>query len=255
MIRWYGVMIAFGFLLASFIATRLAKKYGLNAEKLINCGLICFIGGIIGARLYFVALSWPYFQDHLLEICATWKGGMSIHGGIIGGTAFGWLYCRQNNLPVFRYADIICSVLPLGQAIGRWGNFFNSEAFGKPVASNFPLRLFIPTECRPALYAENEYFHPTFLYESVWDFLLFLILSFVILPKANKYSGLAFMLYIAGYSLGRLLIEPLRVDSIMVAGLAAPLVVSAVALFLSSAAALILFNSQRLKKVGLGKVN
>jgi phosphatidylglycerol---prolipoprotein diacylglyceryl transferase len=226
-IRWYGVMIALGFITASFALSRLAKKTGQNAESLINCAIACFIGGIIGARLYFVTLSWSYFQNHLWEICATWNGGLSIHGGIIGAVIAGCIYAYIYKLPALQYADILTSVAPLGQAIGRWGNFFNSEAFGKPVADNFPLRLFIPSENRPMAYLQNDYFHPTFLYESIWDFALFGLLYFIALPRLAAYPGLSFLLYIAGYSLGRMLIEPLRVDSIMIGNLQAPLVVSA----------------------------
>jgi phosphatidylglycerol---prolipoprotein diacylglyceryl transferase len=241
-IRWYGVMIALGFLLASIAATRLAKKMNISPERLINCGLITFLGGVLGARLYFVALSWSYFQIHPFDIFATWKGGLSIHGGIIGGTIAGWLYCKKEKLPVLRYADVIASVLPLAQAIGRWGNFFNSEAFGRPVADDYPLRLFIPQEKRPQLYINNNYFHPTFLYESAWDLVLYLLLYFVLAEKLKKYPGMTFMSYLAGYSLGRLWIEPLRVDSIMVAGAQAPFVVSAAMLIFSMISLLIILR-------------
>ena len=244
-IRWYGVMIFLGFVLASTAAARLAKKLSINPEQLINCAFITFLGGVIGARLYFVALSWPYFQLHPEDICAIWKGGLSIHGGIIGGTIAGWLYCISQKLPALKYADILSAVAPLGQAIGRWGNFFNSEAFGRPVADNYPLRLFIPQENRPLLYRNNDYFHPTFLYESAWDFALFLLLYFVIAPRLRKYPGLSFVVYLAGYSLGRLFIEPLRVDSIMIAGAQAPFVVSAVTLLLSLISILIIFSVNR----------
>jgi phosphatidylglycerol:prolipoprotein diacylglycerol transferase len=225
-IRWYGLMIALGFMMASLTLSRFAKTTGLKPESLINCAFITFFGGIIGARLYFVALSWSYFQSHPWEICATWNGGLSIHGGIIGGLIAGCIYTHINRLPAFQYADILTSVAPLGQAIGRWGNFFNCEAFGKPVDDSFPLKLFIPPDKRPALYSHNSYFHPTFLYESIWDFVLFLLLYFVALPRLRAYPGLGFTLYIAGYSLGRILIEPLRVDSIMIGNWQAPLVVS-----------------------------
>lgn len=226
-IRWYGIMIALGFVAASIALSRLAKKVGLNSESLINCAIASFIGGIIGARLYFVSLSWGYFHNHLWEICATWNGGLSIHGGIIGAVIAGCVYAYLKKLPALQYADILTSVAPLGQAVGRWGNFFNSEAFGKPVADTFPLRLFIPPDNRPLAYLHNNYFHPTFLYESIWDFALFCLLYFVALPRLAAYPGLNFLLYIAGYSLGRMLIEPLRVDSIMIGDWQAPLVVSA----------------------------
>jgi phosphatidylglycerol:prolipoprotein diacylglycerol transferase len=231
-------MIAIGFVLASLVLARLSKRLELDAEKIVNCAFVVFLGGVVGARLYFVALSWHEFQDHLLNIFAIWQGGISIHGGIIGGTIAGWLYCCLAKLPVARVADLLSTVTPLGQSIGRWGNFFNSELFGKPVASDYPLRLYIPPENRPALYKDNSFFHPAFLYESVWDLGLFLLLYYVVLPKTYRYPGVTFLLYIGGYSLGRMLIEPLRVDSIMVAGAQAPFVVSVVSLVLSAIALL-----------------
>lgn len=244
-IRWYGVMIALGFVVATTAAARLAKQLEINPEKLINCAFITFIGGVIGARLYFVGLSWPYFQHNPEDILAIWKGGLSIHGGIIGGTIAGWLYCKRQKLPALKYADVISAAAPIAQAIGRWGNFFNSEAFGRPVADDFPLRLFIPRENRPLPYMGNDYFHPTFLYESVWDFALFLLLYFVIAPRFKRYSGLTFIAYLAGYSLGRLFIEPLRVDSIMIAGAQAPFVVSAATLILAIISIFIVVQTNR----------
>lgn len=239
-IRWYGVMIALGFLLAAFVASRLARRWNMSSERIINLALVIFIGGIIGARLYFVILSWSYFSHHLSEIIATWHGGLSIHGGIIGGILVGAIYCNRARLPFLRCADLFACVVPLAQSIGRWGNFFNSEAFGKPVADSFPLKLYIPLENRPLSYYNYNYFHPTFLYESAWDFCLFLILYFVAAEKLKRYPGIVFFLYLAGYSVGRLLIEPLRVDSIVLLNLPAPSVVSAITLALSIVIAMLL---------------
>jgi phosphatidylglycerol---prolipoprotein diacylglyceryl transferase len=235
-IRWYGLMIAIGFVLATLVLARLSKRLELDSEKIVNCAFIVFLGGVVGARLYFVILSWHEFQDHLLNIFAIWQGGISIHGGIIGGTIVGWLYCRRAKLPVPRVADLLSTVAPLGQAIGRWGNFFNSELFGRPVPSDYPLGLYIPPENRPLPYKDSSFFHPAFLYESVWDLSLFLVLYYFVLPKTYRYPGVTFLLYIFGYSLGRSLIEPLRVDSIMVAGAQAPFVVSVASLVLSAIA-------------------
>ncbi len=229
-IRWYGICIAVGFLIATYFGMRLAKSRGIDTDKLVNCALASFIGGIIGARLYFVALTWQYYREHVSEILATWNGGMSIHGGIIGGAIVGALFCRRNKLSILPICDILTSVLPLAQAIGRWGNFFNSEAFGLPVPNNFPLKLFIPVANRPMRFCGMSYFHPTFLYESIWDLSLFLLLYFYVAPKLQRYPGASSLVFLAGYSLGRILIEPLRTDSIMAFGMPAPLVVSAICL-------------------------
>lgn len=226
-IRWYGLMIALGFLAATYAATKLSKRWEIDPEKIVNLALVCFLSGIIGARLYFVALSWPHYSSHLSEIFfSSTEGfsirGLSIHGGIFGAILAGLIYCRREKLPFFRSCDIIASCLPLGQAIGRWGNFFNSEAFGRPVDASFPLKLFIPRNARPAQYERFEFFHPTFLYECVWDLGLFALLYFVIARRFPQYHGLTFFIYIGGYSLGRLIIESLRTDSIMVPGTMIP---------------------------------
>jgi phosphatidylglycerol:prolipoprotein diacylglycerol transferase len=223
-------MFALGFISVTITATRLGKKYGIKEEDIVNCALTNFVGGVIGARLYFVALKWDYFKDHLNQICATWLGGLSIHGGVIGAIIASILYCRLNKLPFFTICDILAACLPLAQAIGRWGNFFNSELFGQPVPDNFPIKLFIPLENRPANATNFEYFHPTFLYESIWNLGLFFILYFYVIRRFKKYPFLTSLVYIGGYNIGRLLIEPLRMDSIMYNGIQTPMIASAIAL-------------------------
>jgi len=246
-VRWYGVLIALGFISATYILSRRASQWGFDSEKVINAALVAFIGGIVGARLYYVLLSWNYFQTHLGEIGATWNGGMSIHGGIIGGALAGFLYCRKEKLKALLVADLFASVVPLGQAIGRWGNFFNSELFGQPVPDSYPLKLFISEEHRPVGFEHNAFFHPTFLYESIWDLLLFLILFNFALVKFRNYPGLTSLLFLAGYSVGRILIEPLRLDSIKFGGMQAPLLVSIIWLFLSLMAIFMLAMHYRTK--------
>jgi phosphatidylglycerol:prolipoprotein diacylglycerol transferase len=239
-IRWYGMMIALGALVAINAATRLAKRWGIDSEKIVSLALTCFLGGIVGARLYYVALSWQYFSTHLIEILfSPTEGlsirGLSIHGGIIGALICGYFYCRRANLPMLRCCDLISACVPLAQAIGRWGNFFNSEAFGRPVPDQFPFKLFIPEDQRPMQFINYKYFHPTFLYESVWDLMLFGILYFYVANKLRRYPGMSFLIFIAGYSVGRLLIEPLRTDSIMMPGfdIPAPSIVSAIMLLMA----------------------
>jgi phosphatidylglycerol:prolipoprotein diacylglycerol transferase len=232
-IRWYGLMIALGFLLATFVATRLAKRWGIDPDKVINGAMLGFIAGIIGARLYFVALSWNYFSMHPEEILATWNGGLSIHGGVIFGVLAGAIYARMMKLPILRCMDIAGVAIPLGQAIGRWGNFFNSEAFGRPTPPGFPLRLFIPAESRPREYLQNEYFHPTFLYESIWDLMIFAVLYYFLADKLKPYPGVTFLVYLAAYSIGRIVIELLRTDSIMAYGMPVPIIASVVSVVIA----------------------
>lgn len=246
--RWYGVMFALGFISVTITASRLGKKYGIKEEDIINCALINFVGGVIGARLYFVALKWDYFKDHLNQICATWLGGLSIHGGVAGALLTSVLYCRLNKLPFFAICDILAACMPLAQAIGRWGNFFNSELYGQPVPDNFPLKLYIPLEYRPPNATGNEYFHPTFLYESVWNLGLFFILYFYFLPRFRKYKFLTSLVYIAAYNVGRLLIEPLRMDSIMYHGIQTPMIAGGIALGASLAGIVFVLAKAKMQK-------
>ena len=253
-VRWYGIMIVSGFLVATFFAKKMALKRNLNDYELVNCALAAFLGGVAGARLYFVILSWPYFQDHLSEILAVWQGGLSIHGGIIGALICTIFYCKKTKLPILETCDIIAASTPLAQCIGRWGNFFNSEAFGKPVPDNFPLKLFIAPENRPIYLHASKYFHPTFLYESVWNLGLFLLLYFVVADRLKKFPGLTFLLYVAGYSAGRLLIEPLRVDSISTVSVGAasvpfPIIASIVSIVVATGCIFILLIKYNKPKV------
>jgi prolipoprotein diacylglyceryl transferase len=237
-IRYYGVMIAFGFICALFAASRLAKKNNLSVDHLINMALWSFIFGIVGARAYYVLLSWSSFVHRPVEMFATWNGGLSIHGGIIGGIIAAWIYLRKYKQSFLQYADVMGACIPLAQAIGRWGNFFNSEAYGLPVGNDFPIKLYIPPESRTLQFQGEAYFHPTFLYESVFNLVLFILLYFGIAPRFKKYPGLTFCIYLAGYSIGRIIIEPLRVDSFSkIFNYPVPLVVSAVFLVFSLCAA------------------
>lgn len=232
-IRWYAVMIAGGFFAALFVIERLATRFGVDKDKLVNGALVSFIGGIIGARLYFVALNLNTYLQRPEDILATWQGGMSIHGGILGGLLAGVIYSRLTKLSFARGCDIFGVGLPLGQAIGRWGNFFNSEAFGSPVPDTFPLKVAIPPQNRPLELQGHQYFHATFLYEGIWDLFLFAFLYFFAAEKLKSYPGATFMVYLAGYSLGRLLIEPLRTDSIMMGSMPVPILASAISLVLA----------------------
>jgi phosphatidylglycerol---prolipoprotein diacylglyceryl transferase len=214
-VRWYGVMIALGFLAACHFATRLAKRQGIDADKITNITLICFLAGIIGSRLYYVALNWTTYLSRPLDILATWQGGMSIHGGIIAGFVAFYLSCKYYKLPPRQIADICGAVLPLGQAIGRFGNFFNSEAYGIPVPAGFPLAVFIPVENRVHRFADASLFHATFLYESIWNLAIFILIYFFLSRKLSGFPGTCGLVYIGLYAVGRLAIEPLRTDSIM----------------------------------------
>lgn len=211
-IYWYGVIIAAAFLAGLGISLYIAEKQNINPDRIINMSIFLLAGGIVFARLYYVIFSWEYFAGNPLEIFMIWRGGLSIHGVIIGCFFLLWAYTKINSLSLFKYTDLFACALPLGQAIGRWGNFFNSEAFGVP--TDFFIRVFIPLQKRPFEYIGQEYFHPTFFYESVWNLVVFLILFSLIRPKFIEKKGVLTLSYLVLYSIGRFFIEDLRTDNI-----------------------------------------
>ena len=211
-IHWYGIIIAVAFLTGLIVTTHIAKKQGENHENITDLAIYLLIGSLVSARAYFVIFDWKYFAHNLSEIFMTWKGGLSIHGAIIGGFIVLLIYTGIKRLPLLKYADILSYGAILGQAIGRWGNFFNSEAFGSP--TNLPWKLYIPLEKRPFGYTQYQYFHPTFLYESLWDLFVFLVLYLILRKKFKDYNGAILFSYLILYSLGRFIIESIRIDSI-----------------------------------------
>ncbi len=215
-IHWYGIVLAVAFLVGQFVVMKISKKEYNDNQMLENLADIAFwtlLGGVIGARLYYVLLSFDYYIHNLHEIIMIQQGGISIHGAILGGVIAGLIYCKVKKLEFFKYADLYALGLPVAQAIGRWGNFFNSEAYGLP--TNLPWAVFIPPISRPDAYLDYEFFHPTFLYESLWNILIFLILYFVLKKVAFNKHGVLFFSYLLLYSIGRILIEYIRIDSVL----------------------------------------
>lgn len=182
------------------------------------------IAGLIGARLYYVLFNWGYYSSWPLKILAVWEGGLAIHGGLLAGGLTAVIYSIRKKLPVLTYLDIMAPSAPLGQAIGRWGNFFNQEAFGTP--TDLPWKLYIEPYHRPPDLATFEYFHPTFLYESLWNFLVFSLLYFLLRRRLQRMPGALLLCYIALYSVGRFFVEGLRIDSLMLGSLRAAQVMS-----------------------------
>jgi phosphatidylglycerol:prolipoprotein diacylglycerol transferase len=179
------------------------------------------IGAIPFARLYYVFFQWQDYAQHPQDIIAIWKGGIAIHGAIIGGTLATILFARFNRVSVWQLTDLVVPSLALGQAIGRWGNFFNSEAFGAP--TNLPWKLFIPPDRRPLDHIDQDFFHPTFLYESLWNLGVFTVLLAVFFwglrHRGRLKIGTLTLIYLIAYGLGRVWIEGLRTDSLMLGSL------------------------------------
>jgi phosphatidylglycerol---prolipoprotein diacylglyceryl transferase len=182
--------------------------------------------------LYYVIFQWPEYAQNPENIIAIWKGGIAIHGAILGGILATTIFAKLNRVSVWQLTDLLVPSLALGQAIGRWGNFFNSEAFGRP--TNVPWKLYIPITQRPIGYEQYEFFHPTFLYESIWNLLVFGLLLLLFFQGLKNYSrlkiGTLTLVYLIAYSLGRLWIEGLRMDSLMLGPLRMAQVVSLTAI-------------------------
>lgn len=211
-VRWYGIIIAVGILLGYFVAQRALVKAGLHKDTLVDIIFYSALFGFIAARIYFVIFQWPYYTENPGEIIKIWHGGIAIHGGLIGGFIAGVIVCKVKNLNPFQIGDIVAPSIILAQGIGRWGNFMNHEAHGGPVSRAFLEQLHLPNFIIENMYINGQYYHPTFLYESIWD-----VAGFIILVNIRKHLklGETFFLYLTWYSIGRFFIEGLRTDSLM----------------------------------------
>lgn len=211
-VRWYGIIIAVGILLGYFVAQRALVKAGLHKDTLVDIIFYSALFGFIAARIYFVIFQWPYYVENPSEIIKIWHGGIAIHGGLIGGFIAGVIVCKAKNLNPFQIGDIVAPSIILAQGIGRWGNFMNHEAHGGPVSRAFLEKLHLPNFIIENMYINGQYYHPTFLYESIWD-----VAGFIILVNIRKHLklGETFFLYLTWYSIGRFFIEGLRTDSLM----------------------------------------
>ncbi|HFJ5316932.1 TPA: prolipoprotein diacylglyceryl transferase [Staphylococcus aureus] len=211
-VRWYGIIIAVGILLGYFVAQRALVKAGLHKDTLVDIIFYSALFGFIAARIYFVIFQWPYYAENPSEIIKIWHGGIAIHGGLIGGFIAGVIVCKVKNLNPFQIGDIVAPSIILAQGIGRWGNFMNHEAHGGPVSRAFLEQLHLPNFIIENMYINGQYYHPTFLYESIWD-----VAGFIILVNIRKHLklGETFFLYLTWYSIGRFFIEGLRTDSLI----------------------------------------
>lgn len=216
-IYWYGFFVCLAVLSSLMAAVILIRKTDIKPEAIIDLTVWLVVGGLIGARLYDAGLEYAYFANHPLDILKIWQGGLAIHGALIGGCLALWLYAKKYGHNFWRLAALTATVLPLGQAIGRWGNYFNQELFGYPTA--LPWGIPIDFLHRPWLYLDYTYFHPTFLYESLGNLLIFIILVFcqIRIIKKNKTDKSVYQLllavYFSLYSLLRFFLEFVRVDN------------------------------------------
>lgn len=224
-IKFYGAIIAFGFLLAVLFGGRMAYKWKLSLDKMLDVLIWGTLGGIIGARLYYVAFEWDSYKDDLLSIFKIWEGGLAIYGGIIGALAVSYFVCKKIDLNFLKLLDLAGMSFLIGQGIGRWGNFTNQEAFG----TNTDLPWGMTSE-KISNYISTHYtqlsengitmdaelpVHPTFLYESIWCIFGFVIL-FIVCQRFRKFDGQLILGYGIIYGLERAVVEGLRTDSLYI---------------------------------------
>ncbi|MFP5062471.1 prolipoprotein diacylglyceryl transferase [Staphylococcus pseudintermedius] len=211
-VKWYGIIIASAILIGYWIAQKSAQSVGFHKDDLVNILLVCVFVAIISARLYFVLFQLDYYIQNPIEIPMIWHGGIAIHGGLIGAFAMGTYYCYRKNWHPFQLGDVVAPSIILAQGIGRWGNFMNHEAHGGPVSRSFLESLHLPQFIIENMQINGIYYQPTFLYESIWDVIGFIILITI---RRHLKIGETFFIYIIWYSVGRFYIEGLRTDSLM----------------------------------------
>ncbi len=239
-IYFYGIILASAIFVGVYCAYFLYKLFynKQEASKIIDFSPYIIIIGIIGARLYYCLVNFSYYVKHPLEIFYIRQGGLSIHGVIIIGILALYTFSKKYKMSFLKLIDVFLCGTALGQSIGRWGNFFNSEAFGTP--TNLPWKLYIPITHRPPQYIDFKYFHPTFLYESIFDFVIFLILL-ICFKKLSKSPGVLACLYLIMYSIVRILVEHFRIDSVLnIDGIPIAQLVSLIIIVVASVAIMIL---------------
>lgn len=234
-IHIYGAVIACGLMLAVFYCTRRAEHFGLTEDIILDGVLTVTPFAFVCARIYYCAFEWQQYADNPISVLYIWNGGIAIYGGVLGAIIGICVFCRVKKLRIPAVLDIVCLGFLIGQSIGRWGNFFNREAFGGEYLGFFRMGL------ENAVTGVVEYHHPTFLYESVWNLCGFVLLHF--LSKKRKYHGQVGLSYVAWYGLGRFFIEGLRTDSLYWGTFRVSQVLAGVSCV--AAAAVLLYNRSR----------
>ena len=241
-IHWYGAIIALGMALAVGLAARRCRPMGLPRDTALDLALIGIPAAIVGARLYYVLFSWREYADAPLRALRIWEGGMAIYGGIIGGVLAGWVYARRKKLPFLKLADLAAPSFALGQAVGRWGNFVNQEAYGAVAARawqmRFPISVFIQ--------ADGQWHYAAFFYESVWCLLIAAALLAAGRRGLFRRDGDCFAGYVFLYALERALVEGLRADSLYLGGVRVSQLLSLAALI--ACAAVMLARARRRRR-------
>lgn len=232
-VRWYGIIMATGILLGLLLALRETKRLGINENVLLDLIIFAIPAGVIGARIYYVIFNWDYYSGNIWKIINVRGGGMAIHGTLIAAVITAIIYSKIRKVSFWLLADITAPSIILGQAIGRWGNFINQEAYG------------VPTDLPWGIMVEGVKVHPTFLYESLWNSGVFFVLMWF--RKKKKVEGEVFLLYGVLYSAGRFFIEALRIDSLMLGNIRVAQLISVVIII--TALFIMHYRRKRLNKV------
>jgi prolipoprotein diacylglyceryl transferase len=218
-VHWYGIIIASAVVVATILAVQEAKRRRIDPDSIYDLILWALPVAIITARMYYVIFEWGYYQNHVDEIVRVWDGGIAIYGALIGAGIVVYLFCRANWIPVWLMLDIIAPVLIMAQGIGRWGNFMNQEAFGRITSLAFLQSLHLPHFITQQMLIDGAYRQPTFLYESLWDILGFIVLMSLRHKKHLFKQGEVFLSYVIWYAFGRFFVEGMRTDSLMLLGI------------------------------------
>jgi len=213
-VYFYSIMILIGMMLGIYLVYREFKRHHYDLKNLDNMAFYTVLYGLIGARIWYVIFNLSEYKDNLWEVLAIWHGGLAIHGAIFGGLLFLFFYSRKHKLSFIKIADIVMPAVLIGQIIGRWGNFFNQEAHGGIVSLSFLEKLHLPQFIIDGMNINGVYYHPTFLYESVFN--LFILIFILILRRRKKVKeGNILSVYLIGYGILRFFVESLRTDSLM----------------------------------------
>lgn len=240
-IYWYGVLIGLGVLFGYFLASREAVRRGMPKDTFADLLLFAIPIAIISARIYYVIFRWEQFADNPVDVFKIWEGGIAIHGALIGAVLTGYWFAKRHNLSFWQLTDVAAPSLLLGQAIGRWGNFMNQEVYGGEVTREFLEGLYLPEFIINQMYIGGTYYHPAFLYESIWNIIgVVLLLS---LRRVNLKQGEIFFTYVIWYSVGRFFIEGIRLDYLLVGGLKTAQILSVILVI--GAVAMMIYRRQK----------
>ncbi|MDD3219505.1 MAG: prolipoprotein diacylglyceryl transferase [Lachnospiraceae bacterium] len=258
-IAYYGIIIAIGMVLGVAVACKEAKRTNQNPENYMDLLMWAILLGVIGARVYYVVFAWDYYKDNLLNIFNIRQGGLAIYGGIITGVIVVFIFTKKKKMPIWLALDTCCMGLLTGQILGRWGNFFNREAFGQYtdnlLAMQLPVSAIRSNEITTQMMEHAQEIagvqyvqvHPTFLYESMWNLCVLLIVF--LFRKKKKFDGQLFLMYVVGYGLGRFWIESLRTDQLLIPGIGLPISQVLAACFVVGAIVLMLILHKKKVRV------